>query len=414
MIRIRQKITVEFNYDIYFTRNLFAPENGVLEAVLENKRAIEGPCEGHEGQSEGPCEGQRILVFLDSGVAASWPGLEHRLGEWFDAHPRCGSLVSPVLIVPGGERCKNDFEYLKVIARNMRITKLDRHSWVIIIGGGAVLDAVGFIASITHRGIRSIRVPTTVLSQNDMGVGVKNGINLYHAKNYFGTFTPPCGVINDLDFLKTLDLRDWLAGIAEAFKVAIIKDRLFLHDLVSLATQLRSRDEDAMERVVVRCAQLHAEHIAASGDPFERGSIRPLDFGHWSAHYLEVLTGYDLRHGEAVAIGLGLDMIIARNRGLIDQAEYELVIQGLLDCGFSLWHPLMERRESDGLLSIYNGLEEFRQHLGGDLTLIMPNHLGSGCQINSVSHNEVERAVQEMRFDLCSKGFQLQQVKYLP
>jgi 3-dehydroquinate synthase len=330
-------------------------------------------------------------------VADSWPGLEHRLGEWFDAHPRCGSLVSPVLIVPGGERCKNDFEYHKVIARNMRLTKLDRHSRVIIIGGGAVLDAVGFIASITHRGIRYLRVPTTVLSQNDLGVGVKNGVNLYNAKNYFGTFTPPCGVINDLDFLKTLDFRDWLAGIAEAFKVAIIKDSLFLHDLVSLAARLRSRDEEAMERLVIRCAQLHAEHIATSGDPFEAGSSRPLDFGHWSAHYLEVLTGYALRHGEAVAIGLGLDLIIARNRGLISQEEYKLVSQALLDCGFSLWHPMLAERESSGRLCIYNGLEEFRQHLGGALTLVMPNHLGGQCQINQISYNEVEQAVQETK-----------------
>lgn len=377
-MKIEQKIAIEYTYDIHFTRDLFAPENNLIEEVL--------------GKGE-----PRILVFLDSGVSGSWPGLEHRVGEWFDAHPHCGSLVAPVLIVPGGERCKNDFEYHKVIARNMRITKLDRHSQVIIIGGGAVLDAVGFIASITHRGIRSIRVPTTVLSQNDSGIGVKNGINLYGAKNYFGTFTPPYAVINDFDFLKTLAPRDWLSGISEAFKVAIIKDRLFLHELVTMAHRLRNRDEQSMERLIVRCAQLHAEHIATGGDPFEYGSARPLDFGHWSAHYLEVLTGHTLRHGEAVAMGIILDSIIARNRGLIDQAEYGRVSHGLLDCGFSLWHPMLEKRKDDGLLSIYDGLEEFRQHLGGELTLIMPDHLGSQCHINSIAYEEIERGVREMK-----------------
>ncbi|MEW5801294.1 MAG: 3-dehydroquinate synthase [bacterium] len=378
MMKIKQKILVKFNYDIYFTRNLFDRENSVLKNML-------------------PDGGTRLLIFLDTGVASSWPGLEHCIGEWFDVHPRCGILAAPVLLVPGGEQCKNDFEYHKVIARNMRITRLDRHSVVIVIGGGAVLDAVGFIAAITHRGIRLIRVPTTVLAQNDSGVGVKNGINLYGAKNYFGTFTPPYGVINDFDFLKTLDFRDWLAGIAEAFKVAIIKDLSFLHELAGQAEKLRNRDEAAMEMLIIRCAQLHAEHIAKSGDPFEYGSSRPLDFGHWSGHELEVMTGHALRHGEAVAIGLALDMIIARNRGLIDQAEYELVIRGLLGCGFSLWHPLLMKRESDGLLSIYNGLEEFRQHMGGKLTLIMPDHLGHQCQISSISPYEVEQAVQEMK-----------------
>ncbi|MEW6379172.1 MAG: 3-dehydroquinate synthase [bacterium] len=382
--KIKQKITVEFNYDICFTRNLFAPENQVLEEML--------------GQAQA-----RILVFLDSGVSSAWPGLEHRIGEWFDAHPQCGTLAAPVLLVPGGEQCKNDFEYHKVIARNMRITKLDRHSFVIIIGGGAVLDAAGFVASITHRGIRHIRIPTTVLSQNDSGVGIKNGINLYGAKNYFGTFTPPYGVINDFDFLKTLTLRDWLAGIAEAFKVAIIKDRSFLLDLVKSAPRLRSRDEQAMEKLIFRCARLHAGHIAEGGDPFEYGSARPLDFGHWSGHYLEVLTDYSLRHGEAIAIGIALDLIIARNRGLISREEFDLVIKGLADCGLTLWHPLLEKREGpENSLCIFKGLEEFRQHLGGKLTVAMPDHLGSLNLVTSISYEEVEQAVREMKETLAT------------
>ncbi|MGA1840576.1 MAG: 3-dehydroquinate synthase [bacterium] len=377
-MKIEQKITVKFSYTIHFTRNLFAPENTVLKEVMGNKQP-------------------KVLVFADTGVATSWPGLEHRIGEWFDKHPECGTMVSPVILVPGGEQCKNDFEYLKVIARNMRITKLDRHSCVIIIGGGAVLDAVGFIASITHRGVRHMRIPTTVLSQNDSGVGVKNSINLYDTKNYFGTFTPPCGVINDLDFLKTLELRDWLAGISEAFKVAIIKDRKFLYDLVRNTKKLYSRDERAMEMLVRRCAKIHAEHIATCGDPFEFGTARPLDFGHWSAHYIEILTKHELRHGEAVAIGIALDMTIALNRGMINQEEYGLVCQGLKDCGFSLWHSILEKKDENNLFCIYKGLEEFRQHLGGELTLIMPDHLGQSCQINSISYEEIKQALAELK-----------------
>ncbi len=363
---------------IHFTHDIFNTDNNVFGEVLKEEQS-------------------KIIVFLDSGVASSWPDIQYRMKRWFDTHFRCGDVIFPAIIIDGGERCKNDFQCQKEIACALRKNGLDRHSYVIIIGGGAVLDTVGFIASISQRGIRHIRIPTTVLSQNDSGVGVKNGVNFYGVKNYFGTFTPPYAVINDFDFLKTLNMRDWLSGISEAFKVAIIKDRLFLEYLVCNAKFLYTRKEDIMETLIIRCVQLHTNHIVSGNDPFENGSSRPLDFGHWSGHYLEAMTGYDLRHGEAVAVGIILDMTIAKNRDLVNKGEYDLVYYGLKDCGFRLWHPFLEKREDSKSLSIYNGLEEFRQHMGGKLSLIMPNHLGSSCQISSISHDEIEQAVSEMK-----------------
>lgn len=377
-MRINQRIKVKFQYLIHFIHDIFNPDNNVLGEVLKEEQS-------------------KTIIFLDSGVVSSWPDIQYRMKRWFDTHSRCADIVFPAIVVNGGERCKNDFQCQKKIAHALRINGLDRHSYVIIIGGGAVLDAVGFIASISQRGIRHIRIPTTVLSQNDSGVGVKNGINFYGVKNYFGTFTPPYAVINDFDFLKTLNMRDWLSGVSEAFKVAIIKDRSFLEYLVCNAKALFMRNEKVMEELIIRCVQLHTDHIASGNDPFENGSSRPLDFGHWSGHYLEAMTGYELRHGEAVAIGIILDMIIAKNRGLINQDEYNLVFHGLKDCGFRLWHPFLEKRENGKFLNIYNGLEEFRQHLGGKLTLIMPEHLGNSCQIHSISRDEVEQAVKEMK-----------------
>lgn len=383
-MRIEQRIKVTFHYTIHFTHNVFHPENCVLKEVLEDPQS-------------------KVMVFLDSGVVASWPGIEHRIENWFRIHTRCADRVSPAVVLDGGERCKNDFKHYKDIAYALRLNKLDRHSYIVIVGGGAVLDAVGFIASISQRGIRHIRVPTTVLSQNDSGVGVKNGINFFGVKNYFGTFTPPYAVINDFDFLKTLDTRDWLSGVSEAFKVAIIKDRSFLEYLVSKSKELFRHDAEVMERLIIRCVQLHTDHIALGNDPFENGSSRPLDFGHWSGHYLEAMSRYELRHGEAVALGIVLDMTIAKNRGLVNKDEYDFVYYGLKDCGLPLWHPLLEKRENGKFLNIYHGLEEFRQHLGGKLTLIMPDHLGSSCQINSISHDEIEQAVKKMKeiYDVC-------------
>jgi len=375
-MKLEQKIQVTFRYAVCFTRDVFAPGNDVLLSQMQGFRP-------------------KVAVFLDSGLEEAQPELRLQIEQWLHTHRDSVSPCPPVT-VQGGEACKNDPEYFLQIARILRDRHLDRHSYVVIVGGGAVLDAVGFAASVTHRGVRHIRLPTTVLSQCDSGIGVKNGINFLGAKNFLGTFTPPWAVINDACFLRTLSLRDWIAGISEAFKVAIIKDRSFLSFLIENCRALSARDERAMEETIMRCAKLHADHIATGGDPFEAGSARPLDFGHWSAHYLETQSRYELRHGEAVAIGIALDLGIARNRGLIGPQDHTAVVNALRATGLPVWHPALGHREKDGAVSIYHGLEEFREHLGGELTLVMPNELGRNCQVHDLSYGEIERVVQEM------------------
>jgi 3-dehydroquinate synthase len=215
-------------------------------------------------------------------------------------------------------------------------------------------------------------------------------------KNFLGTFTPPWAVINDVHFLRTLSLRDWIAGIAEAFKVALIKDHHFLSFLIANAAVLRQRNEEAMRHLILQCARLHAAHIQDSSDPFEAHSARPLDFGHWSAHHLEVLSNYELRHGEAVALGIALDLTLARNRQLISSREYEVVIDALKTTGLPLSHPALTYRDRCGRLAVYQGLEEFRQHLGGELTIAMPEGLGRSCQVTDLSYEEIEQATGEL------------------
>ena len=174
----------------------------------------------------------------------------------------------------------------------MNDQRIDRHSSVIAIGGGAMLDVVGFAAAITHRGVRLIRMPTTVLAQNDAGIGVKNGVNYLGKKNFLGSFAPPFAVINDFTLLYTLRPQQWRDGTAEAVKVALIRDRAFFEWIEANAARLVERDSTAFRFLIRRCAELHLEHITAGGDPFERGSARPLDFGHWSAHKMESLSQF--------------------------------------------------------------------------------------------------------------------------
>ena len=266
------------------------------------------------------------------------------------------------------------------------------------IGGGAVVDTAGYAAGVAHRGIRLIRIPTTVLAQNDASVGVKNGVNAFGKKNFLGTFAPPFAVINDSDFLNTLDQRDWISGISEAVKVALLKDPGFFDFIRTNAVQLQNRDMDAMKTLIYRCAELHLEHISTNGDPFEMGSSRPLDFGHWAAHKLEQLTNYELRHGEAVAIGIALDVTYSWLKGMISREEWKQVLDSLKNCGFRLYIPELQNRldqpeHSDSLL---HGLKEFREHLGGRLTIMLLEGIGKGLEVHEVDFDLYRKAVQHL------------------
>lgn len=369
-----QELQVPFSYDVVFTRHVFDPGNDALAGVLEGSPA-------------------RVIFFLDGGLVDARPTLPTEVRAWCDAHAATVTLAAPVQVVPGGEEIKNDLRILDRVGSLAVETGLCRHSYIVIVGGGAVLDAVGFAASLIHRGIRQIRVPTTVLAQGDSGVGVKNGVNRFGQKNFYGAFAPPRAVINDAEMLTTLEDRDWTSGIAEAFKVALIKDREFLELLFESAERLAARDLDAMERITNRAALLHLDHIARGGDAFETGSGRPLDFGHWSAHRLEAMTDHALRHGEAVAIGIALDLFAAVEMGRITSEDWIYVLDAMERCGLELWHDALDRRDRQGRLEVLAGLAQFREHLGGDLTLAMPEGLGRTSDVHKLPEELVERAV---------------------
>ena len=364
----QQAFSVNFKYDVVFTRDLFAPGNTALRDVL--------PKTGTPA---------RMAFFIDSGVQNAWPELADTIMGWARDNKDFVLLPERPMTVPGGEESKNDLMFVQRITHQLQRMQICRHSYAVAIGGGAMLDAVGLAAAVFHRGVRLIRVPTTVLSQNDSGIGVKNSVNLDGVKNLIGSFAPPYAVLNDSLFLKTLDDRDWYGGISEAFKVAIIKDAEFLNELERRADALRDHDLEAMEVVVKRCAELHLDHIATAGDAFEMGSARPLDFGHWAAHKLESMTHFELRHGEAVAIGIALDVYIAARLGFISESDRDRICNAMRRCGMKLWCPALEKRSGSGSYMVLNGLEEFRQHLGGKLTLTMPDGIGRKAEIHTLA-----------------------------
>ena len=305
----QQPIQVTFDYPVVFTTGLFQPDNPTLRELLGRRRR----------RAERP----RSLFFLDSGVADAQPGLlrRHRplrrqppCGRARAGRPAAGHRRRRSVQERPGACCER-------IQHAIHDARLCRHSYVAAIGGGAVLDVVGYAAATAHRGIRLIRIPTTVLAQDDSAVGVKNGVNAFGKKNYLGTFAPPFAVINDFAFLATLSDRDWRRGSPRRSRSRSSATRPSSRQLEADAAQLAARDAAAMERLVRRSAALHLAHISDGGDPFELGSSRPLDFGHWAAHKLEQLTDHRLRHGEAVAIGIALDTTYAHLQGFLPEPE---------------------------------------------------------------------------------------------
>jgi 3-dehydroquinate synthase len=379
---IRQSIAVSWDFPVTFTHHLFEPGNRVLVDTMSRL---------NEGRRH------RALVFVDGHVAKARPELTGDVVRYFEAHAGAVRLAGEPVVVPGGETVKNDFSLVEGFMRLMLERHIDRQSYVVIIGGGAVMDAVGLAAALVHRGLRQIRVPTTVLGQNDAGVGVKNGVNYLGGKNAVGTFAPPFAVLNDFQFLVSLPQRDWLCGVAEAWKVAIIRDVSFFNWLCENAPKFPARDAHAMEHLVFQCADEHLSHIRSNGDPFEYGRARPLDFGHWSAHKIELMSGFKISHGEAVASGVLLDSIYASYQGWISSEDLARIAKGLKESGFPLWHDELDVRDGSGGHRVFAGLGDFQEHLGGELTVTFPNGLGARHEVHEIDLAKMACAVAELR-----------------
>jgi len=383
---ISRQFEVAYTYALHFTRNVFGPDNTTLIDRIQPGAA--------------PGQPAKVAVVIDAGLAAQHPDIAHEVTAYFKAYPQQAVLAAPPLLVTGGEAVKNTLKSVYAVLELINTAKIDRHAYVVAVGGGAVLDMAGFAATIAHRGVRHIRIPTTVLSQDDSGVGVKNSMNFFGKKNFLGTFAPPAAVINDTHLLLTLDDRNWRAGISEALKVALIKDADFFNWIEQHTAQLAARDLNSMELLIHRCAEMHMHHIASQGDPFERGSSRPLDFGHWAAHKLEQLTNYAVLHGEAVAIGICLDAAYAHLLGWLPLDQLQRIITCFKALGFTTYHPLLTDEGNVGNRAnkqLLQGLEEFREHLGGQLTIMLLKAIGQGTEVHEVNPKLVGRAVHYLR-----------------
>jgi 3-dehydroquinate synthase len=381
MFAIERTIHVSFRHRVLFTEDVFDRRNPLLRDVLRDPSA--------EGRA-------RAMVVVDQNLAAARPSFEQEVADYFQAHQDALEVVGPPILLPGGEPAKASLDHVTTVHAQIDRRHIDRHAFVIGVGGGALLDMVGLAAATAHRGCRHVRLPTTTLSQADSGVGVKNGVNAYGKKNFVGTFAPPFAVINDFNLLDSLPPREKRAGYVEAVKVALIRDRGFFETLEGEVELLMRFDPPAMRHLIRRCAELHIDHIATGGDPFEWGSARPLDFGHWSAHKLEQLTRYRLSHGEAVAVGIALDTVYSKRVGLLSAAAANRVLALLDRLGFRLSVAELLDRDDQGELSVLSGLEEFREHLGGVLTVTLLRDIGVATEVHEMDVGEIRESIREL------------------
>ena len=377
---LERTIHLELVHRIEFTRDLFSPVNSVLSDVVSKS---------------GSSESSKFIVFVDGGVVGGKQNLLREIQSWFNAKDGELELVDSPFVLPGAEACKNDWSLIPEIWEKMNRNSIDRHSYVLAIGGGAFLDMVGFAASTAHRGVRLVRVPTTSLSQGDGGVGVKNGINYFGKKNWVGSFSVPFAVINDFAFLESLDDTSRRAGIIEAIKVALVRNKKFFIEIEKLSDRLFKLEQAALEYVIQRSAEEHVDHISTSGDPYELGSARPLDFGHWVAHKLEQISAFRIGHGEAVAVGLAVDLIYSRRVGIISKDDCDRILNLIRSTGFNIYDPELSRIEA-GRSVILQGLEEFREHLGGILTITLVPEIGRKIEVNDMDETEILASIDEL------------------
>ncbi len=379
--RYSQAFGVRFEYPVYFTRNIFEAGNTLLESIIVNFK------------EDVP---RKMIVFIDSNVAEKHSGIHEKIEQYFLAASNV-ELVCRPCVIENAKICKTSWDVVNDIISMTSKFHMDRQSFIIAIGGGSLLDVAGFAASIIHRGLRMVRIPTTTLAQADAGIGVKNGMDIANAKNFVGTFAPPFAVINDFDFLSTLDPVDWVGGVAEAFKVAIIKDAGFFDYLCENSGKLKDRDPGTMEKVIRKCAEIHLEHIRTSGDPFEFSNARPLDFGHWAAHKIEVMSDFAIGHGQAVAVGIAIDSYYAMKTETITPSQFRRILEGMIGCGLAVWNEFASRRTPQNTLEIIDGLQQFQEHLGGELTITLPKGIGDRIDVHQIEPEVVEEGLRYLQ-----------------
>mgnify|MGYP001212493587 CR=1 FL=1 len=227
--------------------------------------------------------------------------------------------------IPGGDKTKNISQLNYILEKSLSF-KISRDSLIIAFGGGVIGDIAGFAASILLRGLDYIQIPTTLLSQVDSSVGGKTGINSSEGKNLIGSFHQPIAVIADINMLKTLSKREFLAGMVEIIKYGLIKDVNFFNYLEKNYQEILNYDQSMLKNIICMSCNIKSDIIEK--DEKENGERALLNLGHTFGHAIESYGKYDgtIVHGEAVSVGICLAFKLSNIMGFCSQVETIRVI----------------------------------------------------------------------------------------
>lgn len=282
-----------------------------------------------------------------------------------------------ILAVSADPRSKTVRPVSEVVhaAEGLGLGERDR---ILAVGGGTVLDIAGYAAHLYRGATPYVRIPTTLVGMIDAGIGLKVGVNVDSHKNLLGAYHPPLACLCDVSFLATLSRDELRCGLAEAIKIGLVCDSQLL-DLIDRAhgDVLAGRDTPDVRTVLDRA--VHAMLRQLELNPFEDNLRRLPDFGHEFAHALESLSGYRLRHGEAVAIGMALSCQLAAFAGYLAEPELDRILSMLDRVGLRVYDPVC-----DPAVLWRKLLDDVIPHKAGNLHLVVPRRIGEGDFIDSI------------------------------
>jgi 3-dehydroquinate synthase len=294
------------------------------------------------------------------------------------------------LVVAAGEMSKS-VEQLQSLWQQMIESGSDRSTIVVALGGGVIGDLAGFVAASLLRGLELIQIPTTLLAQVDSSVGGKVGINLPQGKNLVGAFWQPRAVLIDPAVLRTLDERNYRAGLAEVVKYAVILDEAFFGWLEKNSDEIKNRDPETLKTLIARCCQLKAEVV--SEDERETSGRRViLNYGHTLGHAIENNVGYgELLHGEAISIGMAFAGQLALQMGRVDREFVQRQMQLLENFGLP---TQLGSANAEQLLST---MQHDKKSIGRAIRFVLPTKIGHVELVSEVSEKEINTAIKSIQ-----------------
>ncbi|GHA90351.1 sedoheptulose 7-phosphate cyclase [Streptomyces termitum] len=334
---------------------VLSPENPALARAIGGRRVV-----AFTGPTVGGLYGEALRHYLEARLAP---------GTW------------TLHTVPTGERNKTLAAAERVCAL-AKADGLDRHGVMLALGGGIVADVVGFAASMYARGVRHVRINTTLVGQVDVGVGVKTGVNALRTKNMFGAYHPSHASLSDPAFLATLPVREVRCGLAEIVKMAVILDEGLFATLERYPDAFRSGGVPTppeVETYVLRTSmRLMMEELCPNLR--EKELARLVDFGHTFSPVIETAGDHRLEHGEAVSVDMALSACLALRLGLLDEASCERIVALLARIGL----PVLDAATCVPEL-MTRALEESWERRGRRLHLVVPAAVGKAVFVDELA-----------------------------